>query len=669
MKKLVIIALASVALTAMAAPLTPEQALEAARATGPNRLPGSDTGMTLVDTRMKDSAATVYTFCGSNGFMVTAADDCVPVLLGYGNSQVKNAAGEMSPEFNYWLDFLSNRVRLGVASGGRTAAMRERPERDPIPMLCTTEWNQDEPYNLKCPRFNGALSVTGCAATSTAQVMKYHNWPPQGTGSLTYEHRGSGTTITTDFSSYTFLWDDMLDEYISTPGTGIQKAAVANLMRAVGGSIKMNYSPSASGAYSQDIPIALTEYFSYDKNIGYALRDYYTLLDWEEMVYNSLRDFGPVIYNGQANVGGHSFVCDGYQSDGYFHINWGWGGMSDGYFLLDVLDPYTHGIGGADSGFNADQDMIFNITPDTSGESVPGPQWMYSPTGFKVTDITYAPGDVFTLEGDFWNYGPYEYGAGSLLGLQYESLITGEITNESLGSIEGLGIFYGYSDIEELPVPELLPDGIYRLVPSTTFNCDTLWNAVKVDYSKMPYVYTIVADNSTSFKFKRMKVMAPVTEELIFPETITEGLAFNVSADLYQPRNGRFNNKVRVELYDGPTLVAYGPQVNVVVASTEVISFEQTIESLTLANEDIELTDGEYNICLSFLNGSDKNFYPLDMMKTITYASTSGIAGMTQNVPEIEEWFTLDGMRIENPRNAGIYIKRTGNRSEKVIIR
>lgn len=32
----------------------------------------------------------------------------------------------------------------------------------------------------------------------------------------------------------------------------------------------------------------------------------------------------PLSYGGQSSGGGHAFVCDGYDAQGFFHINWGW---------------------------------------------------------------------------------------------------------------------------------------------------------------------------------------------------------------------------------------------------------------------------------------------------------------------------------------------------------
>ncbi len=64
----------------------------------------------------------------------------------------------------------------------------------------------------------------------------------------------------------------------------------------------------------------------------------------------SLLPDAPILYGGQSTSVGHEFVCDGYDGNGYFHFNWGWGGMSDGYFILDALNPNSVGTGGGAGG-------------------------------------------------------------------------------------------------------------------------------------------------------------------------------------------------------------------------------------------------------------------------------------------------------------------------------
>jgi len=141
----------------------------------------------------------------------------------------------------------------------------------------------------------------------------------------------------------------------------------------------MGYGASASGAQSFKLVNAMVTYFKYSADAIYREREAYSTSAWTQMVYDNIRNVGPVIYDGRSIDGGHSFVCDGYDGNGYFHFNWGWGGMSDGYFLLDSLSPESQGIGGAEGGFNYSQGAVFNmrkpdgnVTPDYDNMKVMG---------------------------------------------------------------------------------------------------------------------------------------------------------------------------------------------------------------------------------------------------------------------------------------------------------
>ncbi len=68
----------------------------------------------------------------------------------------------------------------------------------------------------------------------------------------------------------------------------------------------------------------------------------------------------PVLYGGASQLlGGHEFVCDGYDTNGFFHFNWGYDGLYDGFFSLADLTIEDAG------NFNSDQAAIFGIEPDT----------------------------------------------------------------------------------------------------------------------------------------------------------------------------------------------------------------------------------------------------------------------------------------------------------------
>lgn len=317
---------------------------------------------------------TVYVFARTHGsgFIVAAASDLVTPLLGYSDTGTPYGASE-NPEFEYWLSCYTDAIVNAESNGtGPIPTAPAKASRSDIAPLVSARWNQSAPYNQDCPIVAGSRSVTGCVATAFAQVMYYHKWPKEaGTGSHSYTWTVNGTDYSEsmDFSKITFDWANMTDTY-SSSSTAAQKAAVAQLMHAVGVGAEMGYTPSASSAVTLRAARALLTYWNYDKGAVGMSRSSYSLDDWSDIIYAELAANRPVIYDGQSTGGGHCFICDGYQaSTGYFHFNWGWGGHYDGYFVLTDLTPGKGGIGGttSDDGYNTGQGIVAGLQPAIEG--------------------------------------------------------------------------------------------------------------------------------------------------------------------------------------------------------------------------------------------------------------------------------------------------------------
>lgn len=270
-----------------------------------------------------------------------------------------------------------------------------------VPHLLSTTWSQEYPYNLSCPSDDGGRCVTGCVATAMAQVIKYHNYPVCGNGTASY--KWNGQTLSFDYSTANFDYDNMRKNYPASNdrSTKVQKEAVAKLMYACGVGVEMDYGSDESGAIDLYIASALKQYFNFDKSIQYLQRDFFTAEDWEEIVYEELQAGRPVIYGGSGEAGGHEFICDGYE-DGYFHINWGWGGYGDGMFLLSALDPEELGTGGGSGGFNYEQSVICGIEPNAGKPEVSLP--LYGLGRLKFLKIEKNTTAVLAVEGNLYNY-------------------------------------------------------------------------------------------------------------------------------------------------------------------------------------------------------------------------------------------------------------------------
>ena len=285
---------------------------------------------------------------GQEGFVIVSADDRFRPIVGY-SDEGPFATENPSPEAMFYLDKIveartsRNAVLFdntaeewqSVMSTGR---LLSRNGGRGVDYLCTTKWNQDSPYNLYAPEASGGPGgrcYAGCVATAMSQVMKYWNHPLQGTGSHSYYCWGYGSQ-SANFGNTTYDWEHMPDRLGGTSQQEIE--AVALLMYHCGVSVDMNFAPDGSGANSWDVPGAIRQYFSYSNQANLKGRDEYSLTTWQDMLKEQFDLGWPVYYSGFSNSGGHAFVCDGYTDDDLFHFNWGWGGSSDGWFVIDEID-------------------------------------------------------------------------------------------------------------------------------------------------------------------------------------------------------------------------------------------------------------------------------------------------------------------------------------------
>ena len=358
--------------------LSPEQALErVGESNGKLLSKAHNSRYELCYTLKSSEEACVYVFAQdkSPGYLILSADDAATPVLGYSDSETFDAAN-IPASLKVWLQHYSAEIEMARAGNKRGAALLlpQLPDLAAISPLVKTKWNQGTPYNKDCFTINSdgsqTQSVTGCVATAMAQVMDYFQYPAIGKGEISYKHGDSGT-YSMNFAQQDFDWSDMLPAYHEGQYTDAEADAVAYLMKACGYSVKMDYGKGEAGASGASIPGALIDYFGYAPGVTLHTRKFYTYSEWAQMIYKNLSEVGPVIYDGSALDGGHSFICDGYDGNGYFHFNWGWGGMSDGYFVLDALNPDEYGIGGAAGGYNLGQQIILGISPTSTASFAP----------------------------------------------------------------------------------------------------------------------------------------------------------------------------------------------------------------------------------------------------------------------------------------------------------
>ena len=498
---------------ASAAPVTRQQAQEVARQFMIEK------GMTTETAEMAfkaprrgqvaDENVYYYVFNAprNRGYVIVSGDDRTAEVLGY---SYKGSFDEsrLPMHFKSFLQTYADEIQYlddaKITEIQRAPRRAEEQDYEPIEPLLTSHWDQGSPYNGLCP----SNSPTGCAATSTAQVMYYHKWPAATIAEIPSYYTSSrhyhmeavpaGTTLN---------WDAMIDSY-NYSSSSESRQAVAELMSYVGRSIKMDYDFMGSGAYSHDMVPGISTCFDYQ--VTQLYRKNYPLVAFEDSIYQQLATGYPVIFNGMSTGGGHSFVVDGYDSNHYFHINWGWGGESDNFFLLSVLNPYnntSYGSSSSSDGFSFDQDVIF---------LKPGFQTKTEVPSFSVTIVGVTDRGVLL---EYYNLlettKSFEFGLGDLVD-GVASPVASTIRKESIQS------YWGEEDMEFRVSG--LEAGAHRLVPVYRIYGDSVWM-----YDVYPYADVMVGeDGSLEFNtvWNKMK-----TENYTFEGSLFVGQSqnFNVT--------------------------------------------------------------------------------------------------------------------------------------------
>lgn len=540
----------------------------------------------------------IFNISGDNGFMILSADDNLPAVLGFTESGdfdrncIPPAFDRLLSEYQREIDFFYQN------EDAADAPVFEETTHEAIKPLISLQWNQDLPYNLLCPKYNGKLSVTGCVATAMAMVVKYHNYPPKGFGAHSYTHNRQ--KISFDYENTEFNWDLMLDDYetASSPApTEEEKNAVAELMLACGVGVNMMYSSTSSGAYSEYIPAALIKYLGYDYNLKYVDRNNYTMSEWEEMIYNELLLERPVLLSGVGSAGGHQFVCDGCRSNNLFHINWGWGGISNGYFRLNALNPSVLGIGGGGGGFNYYQDAVIGIRPQVDGEAyIPN---LAARAMFNARQNGEQTICSFGIGNGVFNMGCIE--VPTRLGVKITNA-AGDIfyvasTDET--------IFPAYPesrnpktvDSFSVPIAGLeLPAGKYKVFPAV--ECYGNWSEYPLPASYTHFLRLDVAtDGALSFSSGAIAEDASleVTDVYVRGE-ILPGKDADISASVTNEGKERYYDYIIADIYDSADsekVMSFKKLVGIDAGKCVGVNFEQTFN----------LDEGLYNIAFSDKDG------------------------------------------------------------------
>ncbi|MBP5625531.1 MAG: C10 family peptidase [Bacteroidales bacterium] len=280
------------------------------------------------------------------GYVIAAGDDAVPPVLGYSTSEFFRTE-EMPENLRAWLDMWTDIVDDARLRNAAPYTATTKPT-GRAKLLKTALWGQGKPYNNHCLEINGKKCVTGCSNTATAILMRYHKWPSEGRGRLpaySFESMDGDCYSHPAVSlGHTYDWDNMpLTSGARVRWTPAQQEEVAILMRDVGVMLQSDYSPDGTGAWTDYVVPGMVKYMDYDAGAFFDEKDYYSdLNDWVNLLIKNIDEVGPVLYSADSASGGHSFLLDGYDENNYFHVNWGWDGEYNGYFIMPELGGYTN---------------------------------------------------------------------------------------------------------------------------------------------------------------------------------------------------------------------------------------------------------------------------------------------------------------------------------------
>lgn len=331
-------------------------------------------------TRSESGNQDFYVFGNRDGagYVVVAGDDIVPPVLGYSLTG-SFPTNDLPPELQSWLASYAQWVRSARATKTVQQGLVREPNLVVTPLLKGLIWDQDAPYNLQTPIIGGKHAPTGCVATAVAQIMRYFCWPLQAKGVV---------QNLPDFGQEPYDWKHM-PNICRTDAAQEVCNAVSRLMRDVGYACNMKYGADESGAYAYDAYLALINHFDYAPSLRFVEQKYYTWADWQKLLISELRAARPIYYGGTSGPGvqgGHAFVCDGYDGNGYFHFNFGWSGLANGYYLITNILPTSFGIGaGASGGYTYQADAIIGFTakPHYQGDTEVG---NYNYSNIRIND-------------------------------------------------------------------------------------------------------------------------------------------------------------------------------------------------------------------------------------------------------------------------------------------
>lgn len=537
----------------------------------------------------------VFNNDAANGFVIVSADDRASAILGYSDTGTFDYDKLPAHIKNWFTGYIDQITYIRNSKTTATAEENNILDKEVKPLLGDIQWNQDSPYNDMCPVYDlNSRCATGCVATAMAQVMYYHKWPEQGKGSHTYMPSIlNGGSLTADFGSTSYVWNDMLPKYDDS-SSDASREAVAQLMLHCGIAVDMEYSIS-SGATSESVPFALYTYFNYDKGIAYRTRTNYGCAEWDDIIINEIDNGRPIVALGRSSAGGHAFVFDGYDRNGLIHVNWGWGGMSNGYFRTSALEPSSQGIGGSTGGFNYDQYIITGIQrPQADSET---DIELISTEGLVASEETVDNGATLNfrlcgmLANAGWQDANYTYG----LMLTDAEGNTLKVIDTGMNGRLPVGYQIVGPQFDNISL-ETLNDGTYTLYPVCRVQDGKgNWNRIRSEYvGYANYIYVNVENGKQHFSYPNYFNLDAT--DMTVPSEVYSGIPAEVKATITNNGDVDYLGEVMVSIVDkdtkrsvtdsDPYKIDLKPGASIDLSLVSAYNLSEGVYSLTIVDDD-----------------------------------------------------------------------------------
>jgi len=490
-----------------------------------------------------DSLFYIFNAGNDGGYVIVSGDDRTEPILGYvehGTFDPDNIPENMRS----WLQLYADQIRYIIDNDIKAESPmlkkrnKVRGTKHSVPELLTTRWNQGEPYNITCPDYYleddedepsplplRSRPATGCTATAMAQVLAFYKYPEKTKAiipaySVTYTSKQNGSQKTMSQKAIPrntpIDWDNMQDTYSwnNEHVANAQDSAVANLMHYCGQAVNMHYGPSSGANFNADVFVKI---FGYDASAYMGYRGDYSIDDWFDAIYHDIAEGYPVCFAGFSSGGGHAFVLDGFDGENLFHVNWGWGGGSNGWFLVGILNPGDNsGIGASSSsdGYSMGQYALLNLRlPDNNNADTYLFMKDISVTG---TTIRTTFENRTTISGSFH---------GAIVKLDDDGGLSVVGTQQSISALA-----VGASQTKSFALKNKLPEGTYKLSPANKAAKSNEW---RTQYNLENHYIEAVVDADGAMT--------------LTPVNITNGNSISIDTIMF-PGNRTVGNKQEVKV-------------------------------------------------------------------------------------------------------------------------